>query len=89
MKNAGVGADTWRRTGILTFEGNRTVEQKATFSRIKEHLEQVYQRKFGYGAVVQLCVARNKLRWPTTVTSNSNRSHQIQIESLTGQRLSQ
>ena len=62
MKNAGVGADTWRRTGILTFDGNRTVEQKATFSRIKEHLEQVYQRKFGYGAVVQLCVARNKRR---------------------------
>ena len=52
-------------------------------------MEQVYQRKFGYGAVVQLCVARNKLRWPTTVTSNSNRSHQIKIESLTGQRLSQ
>ena len=37
-------------------------EKKATFSRIKEHLERVYQRKFGYGTVVQLCVARNKRR---------------------------
>ena len=62
VKNSGVGADSWRRTGILTFYGLRKVEQKATFSRIKEHLEQVYQRKFGYGTVVQLCVARNKRR---------------------------
>ena len=62
VKNSGVGADSWRRTGILKFYGNRKVEQKATFSRIKEHLEQVYQRKFGYGTVVQLCVARNKRR---------------------------
>lgn len=28
MKSAGVGADSWRRTGILTFEGNRKVEKK-------------------------------------------------------------
>ena len=62
VKNSGVGADSWRRTRILTFYGLRKVEQKATFSRIKEHLEQVYQRKFGYGTVVQLCVARNKRR---------------------------
>ena len=39
VKNSGVGADSWRRTGILTFDGNRKVEQKATFSTIKEHLE--------------------------------------------------
>ncbi|CAH3156626.1 unnamed protein product [Porites evermanni] len=38
VKSVGVGADSWRRTGILTFDGNR---------------------KFGYGTVVQLCVARN------------------------------
>ena len=62
MKSAGVGADSWRRTGILTFDGNRKVEKKATFSRIKELLERVYRRKFGYGTVVQLCVARNKRR---------------------------
>ena len=35
------------------------LKKKATFSRTKEHLERVYQRKFGYGTVVQLCVARN------------------------------
>ena len=62
VKSAGVGAESWRRTGILTFDGNRKVEKKATFSRIKEHLERVYQRRFGYGTVVQLCVARNKRR---------------------------
>ena len=66
VKSAGVGADTWRRTGILTFDGNRKVEKKATFSRTKEHLERVYQRKFGYGTVEQLCVARNKRRLSTS-----------------------
>ena len=62
VKDCGVGADAWRRTGILTFDGNRKLQKKATFKRIKEHLEQVYQRSFAYGTVVQLCVARNKRR---------------------------
>ena len=62
VKDCGVGADAWRRTGILTFDGNRKLQKKATFKRIKEHLEQVYQRTFAYGTVVQLCVARNKRR---------------------------
>lgn len=60
VKSAGAGADSWRRTGVLTFDGNRKVQKKPTFSRIKEHLEMVYNRKFGYGTVVELCVARNK-----------------------------
>ena len=53
VKDCGVGADAWRRTGILTFDGNRKQRKKATFKRIKEHLEQVYQRSFAYGTVVQ------------------------------------
>lgn len=32
VKSAGVGADTWRRTGILTFDGNRKVEKKKQLS---------------------------------------------------------
>ena len=55
-----VGADAWRRTGVLTFDGNKQVKQKVTYSRIKEHLEQLHKRKFSYGTVVQLCVARNR-----------------------------
>lgn len=62
VKSAGAGADSWRRTGVLTFDGNRKVQKKPTFSRIKEHLEMVYNREFGYGTVVELCVARNKRR---------------------------
>ncbi len=57
-----MGADSWRRTGLLTFDGNRKLKKKATFAIIKAHLESVYNRKFGYGSVVQLCVARNKQR---------------------------
>lgn len=62
VKDNNVGADAWRRTGVLTFDGNRKRNKKVTFSRIKEHLEQKYNRKFGYGTVVQLCVPRNKGR---------------------------
>ena len=57
-----MGADAWRRTGVLTFDGNTKVKQKVAFNRVKEHLEHVYNRKFSYGTIVQLCVARNRRR---------------------------
>ena len=62
VKACGAGADAWRRTGALTFDGNRKIKQKATFKKIKEHLEQKYNRSISYGSVVQLCVARNRRR---------------------------
>ncbi|CAB4038415.1 Chromatin modification-related YNG2 [Paramuricea clavata] len=62
VKNCGVGADAWRRTGIYTFDGNRRQEKKVTFKRIQDHLQSTYHRSFSYGTVVQLCVARNKRR---------------------------
>ena len=36
--------------------------QKVTYERIKAHLENKYQTKFGYGSIVQLCVIRNRRR---------------------------
>ena len=64
VQDRNVGADAWRRTGVLTFDGNAKVKQKVTFNRIREHLhvQSVYKRKFSHGSVVQLCVARNKRR---------------------------
>ena len=62
VESSGVGADAWRRTGVLTFDGNRKVKKKVTFCRIKEHLEEKYKATFGYGSIVQLCVARNRRR---------------------------
>ena len=62
VKSRGAGAEVWRRTGVLTFDGNRKVQQKVTFSRIKDHLEEKYERKFSYVSVVQMCVARNRRR---------------------------
>ena len=59
VKENNVGADRWRRTGTLTFYGNTNVGKKVTFKCIKEHLEEVYGRRFAYGTVVELCVARN------------------------------
>ena len=62
VKESGAGADAWRRTGALTFDGNRRVKKKATFKRIQEHLQEKYNRKISYGTVIQLCIARNKRR---------------------------
>ena len=62
VQSSGVGADAWRRTGVLTFDGNRRLNKKVTYSRIKEHLEKIYKSTFSYGTVVQLGVARNKRR---------------------------
>ena len=62
VEERNIDADAWRRTGVLTFDGNTKVKEKVTYKRIQQHLEQVYKRKFGYGTVVQLCIARNKRR---------------------------
>jgi hypothetical protein len=62
VQSRGVGAEAWRRTGVLTFDGNRKVKQKVTFARIKDFLEEKYGREFSYGTVVQMCVARNRRR---------------------------
>lgn len=62
VQSCNVGADMWRRTGVLTFDGNTRVKKKATYRRIKEYLQDRYGRTFSYGTVVELCVARNKRR---------------------------
>lgn len=60
VEECNVGADSWRRTGLLTFDGNTKVGKKCTYKRIQEHLNSVYPRHFSYGTTVQLCVARNQ-----------------------------
>ena len=57
-----IGADAWRRTRVLTFDGNTRVKGKVTYERIRQHLMSVYKRHFSYGTIVQLCVARNRRR---------------------------
>lgn len=61
VSDSNVGADAWRRTGVLTFDGNLKVKQ-VTYGRIPQYLEEKYQQKFSYGTVVQLCIACNKRR---------------------------
>ena len=53
-----MGADAWRRTGVLTFDGNLRVKHKATYGRVRQHLIKVFKRNFAYGTVVELCIAR-------------------------------
>ena len=64
MKDNNIGADAWRRTGVLTFDGNIKNTQKLTYHSIKKHLKKMYAPalKISYGTVVQLCVARNRRR---------------------------
>ena len=62
VQDRNVGADAWRRTGVLTFDGNIKLKQKATYEGIRLHLQKVYNRSFSYGTVVQLCIPRNKRR---------------------------
>lgn len=60
VRSCDVGADRWRRIGVLTFDGNVRVKKKVTFRRIQEHLELLYGEKISYGTLVQLCIVRNK-----------------------------
>ena len=62
VKSNNVGADQWRRTSVLTFDGNLRNAKKVTYERIRQHLMDVYGRSFSYGTVVQLCIARNRRR---------------------------
>lgn len=62
VESCSVGADAWRLTGLLTFDGNTTVGTKCTYRWTQAHLESVYNHHFSYGTVVQLCVARNHRR---------------------------
>lgn len=57
-----IGADSWRRTGLLTFSGNTKKGPKLTYNRIRRYLEDKYKTTFSYGTIVQLCCARNKRR---------------------------
>jgi len=65
VEQRSIGADAWRRTGVLTFDGNKEVQGKVSYGRIQEHLQKVFQRKFSYGTVVELCVAHNRRRQRT------------------------
>lgn len=58
----GASADAWQRTGVITFDGNRKMQKKPTFKRVKEHLEEKIKIKISYGSVVQLCIAKNRRR---------------------------
>ena len=62
VQDCSIGADAWRRTGVLTFDGNTKVNNKVTYERIRQHLMKIYNHNFSYGTVVQLCIARNKRR---------------------------
>lgn len=57
-----VGADAWRRTGVLTFDGNTNLKNKVTYKKIQAHLKNILSIDISYGTVVELCIPRNKRR---------------------------
>ena len=38
VQSCNIGADAWRKTGVLTFDGNVRVKSKVTCGRIREHI---------------------------------------------------
>ena len=51
MKESGAGADTWGRTGAITFDRFCKIKKKATFRCIQEHLQEKYSCKILHGTV--------------------------------------
>ena len=50
-----VGAVTWGCTGVLNFNENTNLKQKASYESIWQHLEEVNKHKFIFGNVISLC----------------------------------
>ncbi len=46
VEESNVGAEAWRRTGVLTFDGNTRVKSKVTYERIRQHLIRIHNRNF-------------------------------------------
>ena len=73
MQEHKVGADAWRRTGVLTFDGNTKLNDKVTYEKIRQHLEEMYTHKFSYGTVIQLCVPEEAI---SSEVSRHSKGHQ-------------
>ena len=46
VEQRSIGVDVWRRTGVLTFDGNKDVQEKVTYGRIPEHLQKYFSENF-------------------------------------------
>ena len=54
VRQNNVEADHWRRTGVLTFDGNAKNTQKVTYEKIRQRLGNHYKHKFSYDSFVSL-----------------------------------
>ena len=59
-KQCDIGADKWRRTGVMTFSGDSRQEQRLTYIKLQKYLEAYYKERISVGTVVQLCAVKNK-----------------------------
>ena len=57
-----VGADRWRRTGVMTFGGDQIKEKRLTYKRLQQHLIKHYKEHISLGTVVELCAVKHKRR---------------------------
>lgn len=55
VKSHKVGADAWRRTGALTFDGNSKVGPKVTYKRIQEYLCKKYNIHWLWNSGTTMC----------------------------------
>lgn len=61
-KSCDVGADKWRRTGVLTFGGDQVKEKRLTYKRLQEYLIDYYKEHISLGTVVELGAVKHKRR---------------------------
>ena len=53
VQDRNVGADAWRRTGVLTLDGNVQLKETVTYERIRQHLVDVYKLERLFSSVWQ------------------------------------
>lgn len=70
VRDHNVGADSWRRTGVLTFDGNVHIKDKVTYSKIQKHLESKTCKQYSTPTVQGTAVL-------TTRTDYVNRHHSV------------
>ena len=54
VQDSNIGADAWRRTGILTFNSNKREKKKEIYELIRQHLMKVYKHSFSFGCIVEI-----------------------------------
>ena len=60
VEERNIGADAWRRTGVLTFDGNTSVKEKVTYNLLRQHLMCIQQTFLIWNHCTTVCRTEQK-----------------------------